>query len=705
MAEQKKTSSTNGEFKTSPLGFDKAEVMAYIVQHNKERKALKEENDELKRALEEKQQNAEGQNDELTAELEKKKAELDAQILDSRKQVLDERRKLAQTEKELHVMQDKYSALTEEFAEFKKQAAAKIDKAKHSGGTIDPAQLAEINAKTNADANAIIADAQDKANEIITAAKAYFADTVQKTYDYKQSVLEKADAFAGNVTSGGASAPSVDVSAILAKVSAAVSEAIEKAVAQANLVNEAVAKMIEETNAVNDVMAKAVEEAENTETPVAETDDTPEEKLSDDEELNNAKAELENIGGFDESELDAYAPMSVEPYNFELKLDIPEQTDDGEDDDILADNNGLLSSFEIVSGDDDISTDNVDTGDLLVEETPAAVNDISDLLAEEPVVTTAPKAEAAPTADDFSDLLAEEPATTPAPEVKAEPAPAADDFGDLLAEEPAPAPAPEVKAEPAPAADDFGDLLAEEPAPAPAPEVKAEPAPAADDFSDLLAEEPAPAPEAKAEPAPAADDFSDLLAEEPAPAPAPEAKAEPAPAADDFSDLLAEEPAPAPAPEAKAEPAPAADDFSDLLADAPAPAERTTDRGTDKPKEKLNESRSMGVAGKDENINDPWKDLEAQMNGMTITPPPAHKSVDDDGMTSSFDDPTAPAASAKEEKIDMSDYSSMLGGINDNMTSGTAQYDPSWDLKMMEGLNDGDDDDEMSSDNVGFFDL
>ena len=76
MAEQKKAPSTNGEFKTSPLGFDKAEVMAYIVQHNKERKALKEENDELKRALEEKQQANEGQNDELAAELEKKKAEL-----------------------------------------------------------------------------------------------------------------------------------------------------------------------------------------------------------------------------------------------------------------------------------------------------------------------------------------------------------------------------------------------------------------------------------------------------------------------------------------------------------------------------------------------------------------------------------------------------------------------------------------------------
>ena len=80
MAEQKKSPSTNGEFKTSPLGFDKAEVMAYIVQHNKERKALKEENDELKRALEEKQQTNEGQNNELTAELEKKKAAADEKI-------------------------------------------------------------------------------------------------------------------------------------------------------------------------------------------------------------------------------------------------------------------------------------------------------------------------------------------------------------------------------------------------------------------------------------------------------------------------------------------------------------------------------------------------------------------------------------------------------------------------------------------------
>ena len=647
MAEQKKSPSTNGEFKTSPLGFDKAEVMAYIVQHNKERKALKEENDELKRALEEKQQTNEGQNNELTAELEKKKAELDAQILESRKQVLDERRKLAQTEKELHVMQDKYSALTEEFAEFKKQAAAKIDKAKHSGGTIDPAQLAEISAKANADANAVINDAQSKANEIITAAKAYFADTVKKTYDYKQSVLEKADTFANGVTSGAAAAPAIDIQAVLANITASVNEAVEKALAGANAVNDAVAKAVEDTKAVNDVLAKAVEEASQAEATADNTADVPEEKLSDDEELINAKSELENIGGLDESELDAYAPMEIEPYTFELKLDMPAQTDNNDDDDMLTDNNGLLSSFEIVSGDDDISADNVDTGDLLVEETPAA-DDIADLLAEEPVVASAPKADTAPVADDFTDLLAEEPA--PAPVAKAEPAPAADDFSDLLAEEPAPAPA-----------------------------AKAEPAPVADDFSDLLADEPAPAPAAKAEPAPAADDFSDLLADEPAPAPA--AKAEPAPAADDFSDLLAEEPAPA------------------------AKTERAVDRSGDKPKEKLNESRSMGVAGKEEKVNDPWKDLEAQMNGMTITPPPAQKQTDDDGMTSSFDDPTAPAASAKEEKIDMSDYSSMLGGINDNMTTNTAQYDPSWDLKMMEGLNDNDDDDEMSSDNVGFFDL
>ena len=622
MAEQKKPTSSNGEFKTSPLGFDKNEVMAYIVQHNKERKALKEENDELKRALEEKKKANEGADNELTAELEKKKAELDAQILESRKQVLDERRKLAQTEKELHVLQDKHSALTEEFAAFKKQAATKIDKAKHSGGTIDPAQLAEISAKANADANAVIADAQKKAEEIITAAKAYFADTVQKTYDYKQAVLEKADAFAENVTSSGAVAPAIDIAAVLATVSSALNDAIANAQsAIADAMDEAKSKASDEVSAVNDAVSKAVEEAKSKDVPATEAADIPEEKLSDNEELSAAKAELENIGGFDESELNSYAPMNVEPYSFELKLDMPAQTDDGDDDidDMLSDNNGLLSSFEIVSGDDDISADNVDTGDLLVEEAPA-VTGISDLLTEEPEVTAAPTEEPAPEADDFSDLLAEEPA--------------------------------------------------------PAPVAKVEPAPATDDFSDLLAEEPAPAPVAKTEPAPATDDFSDLLAEEPAPA-----------------------------PEAKPEPAPATDDFSDLLADTPAEVGRTADRGTDKPKEKLNESRSMGVAGKESNANDPWKDLEAQMNGMTITPPPSHKTVDDDGMTSSFDDPTAPAASAKEEKIDMSDYSSMLGGINDNMNTNTAQYDPSWDLKMMEGLNDNDDDDEMSSDNVGFFDL
>ena len=575
MADQKKPASTNGEFKTSPLGFDKNEVMAYIVQHNKERKALKEENDELKRALEEKHQADESSGNELTAELEKKKAELDAQILESRKQVLDERRKLAQTEKELHVMQDKYSALNEEFTEFKKQAAAKIDKAKHSGGTIDPAQLAEISAKANADANAVVADAQKKAEEIITAAKAYFADTVQKTYDYKQSVLEKANTFASTVTSGGTSVPAVDISTVLATVSSALNEAIANAQsAIAAAMDEAGNKASDEVNALNDAVSKAVEEAKNAEVPIAEAENAQEEKLSDDEELNSARAELENIGGFDASELEAYIPMSVEPYSFELKLDMPKQANDSDDiDDLLADNNGLLSSFEIVSGDDDISADNVDTGDLLVEETPAVTNDVAELLTEEPVAATAPNSEPAPTADDFSDLLAEEPA-------------------------------------------------------------------------------------------------------------------------------------PAPAPEVKKEPAPAADDFSDLLADAPAQSERIANRGSNKPKEKLNESRSMGVAGKEEKVNDPWKDLEAQMNGMTITPPPVRKeTADDDGMTSSFDDPAASAAPAKEEKIDMSDYSSMLGGINDNMTSNTAQYDPSWDLKMMEGLNGDDDDDEMSSDNIGFFDL
>ena len=115
--------------------------MAYIVQHNKERKALKEENDELKRALEEKQQTNEGQNNELTAELERKRLSLTHRFLRAESRFLTKDASWRRPKKELHVMQDKYSALTEEFTEFKKQAAAKIDKAKHSGGTIDPLSL------------------------------------------------------------------------------------------------------------------------------------------------------------------------------------------------------------------------------------------------------------------------------------------------------------------------------------------------------------------------------------------------------------------------------------------------------------------------------------------------------------------------------------------------------------------------------------
>ena len=658
MADQKKQASTNGEFKTAPLGFDKAEVMAYIVQHNKERKALKEENDELKKAIEDLKNDA--QKPDINEELEKKKADLDAQILESRKQILDERRKLAQTEKELHVLQDKYQSVTEEYAAYKKQTSAKLQKAKNSGGTINPEQLAEISAKANADANAVIEDAQNKANEIITAAKAYFADTVQKTYDYKQSVLDKADAFADTVTSGGiTSGANVDVSALLSVIKNSIDEAVAAAL------GDATAKISESVStAVSDAKAKIIEsvdtainDADNSvATGTEEPSDLPEQKLSDDEELNAAKAELENIGGFNESELDGYTPLQVEPYAFVLKLDMPsgseEGSDDFEDDEILSENNGLLSTFEAVASDDDISAETSGSDDLLVEDVPVAENtsadDFSDLIEEEPVVASAPTATSEPTADDFSDLLAEEPAAAPAPTAKAE----------------------------EPAADDFSDLLAEEPAETPAPVAKAE-EPAADDFSDLLAEEPAEAPAAKAE-EPAADDFSDLLSEEPVATPAPASEA------------------------------PAADDFSDLLADTPSNSDgRNNERG-EKPKEKLNESRAMGVAGKETPENDPWKELEAQMNGMTIAPPPARPAAtndEDDEMTSSFDDNVvAPAASEKEEKIDMSEYSSMLGGLNDNMNTNNAQYDPSWDLKMMEGLND-DDDDEMSSDNVGFFDL
>ena len=233
--QQKKNDAQNGEFKISPLGFDKSEVMAYIVQHNKARKALQEENEQLKKALEDQQGKA--SSEELEAEVEKKKAELDAQILESRKQILDERRKLAQTEQELHVLQDQYAALTEEYKEYKKNADQKNKKANKSGGAIDPEQLSEISAKANADANAIIDDAKAKANEIIAAAKAYFTDTVQKTYEYKQSVLAKADAFTADFKSGnnGAiEAATVNVFELLSAVAQEINDAVNSAIDSAS---------------------------------------------------------------------------------------------------------------------------------------------------------------------------------------------------------------------------------------------------------------------------------------------------------------------------------------------------------------------------------------------------------------------------------------------------------------------------------------
>ena len=47
---------------------------------------------------------------------------------------------------------------------------------------------------------------------------------------------------------------------------------------------------------MNDVLAKAFEEASQAEATADNVADVSEEKLSDDEELINAKSELENIG-------------------------------------------------------------------------------------------------------------------------------------------------------------------------------------------------------------------------------------------------------------------------------------------------------------------------------------------------------------------------------------------------------------------------
>ena len=632
MAEQKKQEPTNGEFKTAPLGFDKGEVMAYIVQINKGKKALQEEVDELKRALEAKE--AEVPDTSALEEIEKKKADLDAQILESRKQVLDERRKLAQTEKQLHVLQDQYAALTEEYKEYRTKAAKKIEKAKKSGsgGTISEAQIEEISAKANADANEVIADANKKAQEIIDAAKAYYNDTVKKAQEYKQTVLTKAGEYSGSVTSGsGAISATVDVFELLSAVAQEINDAVNSAIDSAS--------------------EKAKAETENAGT-------TDEKKLSEDETVTAARTALESAS---EAALGEYAPMTVAPYNFKLTIDMPEGAevaDDDDDDDelITPDENGLLSSFAVISSadtsDDDMSasTDNSFGEEDVVITTPSATgfDDISDLMMD---AAPAKKAEPAP-------------APAPSPAKKAD-----DDISDLFTSAPAPAPAKKA-----------------EPAPAPAPEVKAD-----DDISDLFTSAPAPAPAKKAEPAPA---------------PAPEVKAD-----DDISDLFTSAPAPAPAKKAEPKPAPevkADDDISDLFTSAPAEEapkyKRAHSReGYGSNGEKLNESVAMGVAGKEEKPNDPWKDLEAQMNGMTFTAPSAPANDLDDGMTSSYDDAPVEQETNNDDKIDMSDYSSMLGGLNDNMNTSAAQFDPNWEFQMMEGS--GDDDDEMSSDNVGFFDL
>lgn len=653
MSDNKTTKSANSDFKTVPLGFDKNEVMEYIRELNKKFKGLDDEyKTKLKEAIKDQ---SEDKNEELEAEIQKKKEECDAQILESKKAILDERRRTAQVEKELHTTQDLLKEKNDELSSLKARVNEKLAQLKQpvAKAAVSEEQLAEISKKANNDANAIVLDAQKKADEIIGAAKAYFADTVQKTADYKDAVIAKIDDATSDISLEkqqiAAVAANTDISELLKNVADEVNKAVSSALAAA----------IEKSNQDKPEATQLVEE----------NDDKMEAVL-------NAKQVLLNIGGFDESELFDYVAETVEPYDFKLNVEIktvePEQSVE-ELDDLMqneADDSGILSSFEILTSDTFDETDEVtedisgDMDDLLIGTAPIP----APVKVPEPMPTPTPVQPAKKTGDDFAD------------------------FADMFAN-----------------AEDEDEMVSgEETAPQ-----KIEPV-----AKTPIVETPKPAPVIQPD-FEIDDDLADLLSDtSTAPLMAAKPVVQAVPVVEKKVEAVKPAPIPQPVAEEKIEPVVvgATDDFDDLLMSAE-PVIKTASPVVDHKfennisnintaaVEKLADN-SMSSTADSVDSNNPWKQMEAELGSMTFP----DIDDDDDMMASTIsaaEKPVEKKSKPAEEKIDMSEYASMLSGDdqfanNTKVDPNAVHYDPAWDFAM---TNNDDDDDEMSTDNVGFFDL
>lgn len=623
MAEAKThRTSQGGDFKVVPLGFDKNEVMSYILALNKKLKGLEEDyNNKLKVAL---QENAAANSEAIENELEQRKAELEQMSVEHKKALLDERKNTAQTESRLHAMEDALKTKNTEFNEYKAKVSQKLDELKNQPvqtASISPEQLAEISKKANDDANAVLTDAEEKASAIIEAAKAYFTDTVKKTAEYKDAVVAQIEEATAGVSLDIKPVPAVNVD-----VSAIVKKAIDEITSALNTTCQTV---------LENTVAEAEKAAVIPEEVILETSAAV-------EAAEAAKQTILNIGGFNESELEDFTPITAEPYSFELKVEIST-----EENTVPAIDFGDILAAETT--DDDLFADlKISDGTSFKDE--EVIEDISGQLSDMMVSDTTPAPQPAPAAENTSDLSD-----------FAGMSDFADMFvtsGDIDDSELTQEIEPVVNTVQKKAEEPVQPVNQPKPVVAPAPVVEEKPEPVQQPTESFAA----PAPDFAVD-----SDLASLLSDVGADTAAPVAAPAPAKPDDSFNDLLM--------------------GVNNDMIISPEPAAPAV-----QPKSNLNTESS-----------NPWQQFDSDLILTDIE-------EDEDGMSTGFATPnTAAEPKPVKDEIDLSVYSSLLNnetqfGASGNVDANSVNYDPAWDFAMSTG-SDSEDDDEMSSDNVGFFDL
>lgn len=329
-------------FKTAPLGFDKMDVNAYIFQLRKEMQknedAYKQKIRELEDEISNPKKSDENNGAASSADVEKIKSEYEEKLMEQRKLVLDERRKAAQLDKENARTQMEMKSKREECDKLRELVIKKNEQLKEIASA--PQTATGISGTLTAEkASEIIADAQKKANEIVESAKAYAVTVSEQMLKYKTECEAK---IADSVKKISQSASAVSAPLTEAEESVAKVQAIQAAVINVKAQLEGVLSAINVEDSTADVLAditKAKAEAENTASQIA------------------AISSVSDVAAFDMTSLTKYDVKDVKPIDvsqFESEpvevastISIDISAFDSELDAITSSDAGVLASMEL----------------------------------------------------------------------------------------------------------------------------------------------------------------------------------------------------------------------------------------------------------------------------------------------------------------------------------------------------------------------